>query len=154
MRFDVFLRDALPTDAPACAKILQDWLDEMPWMPKLHDLPETEGWMRDHLFATAEVMVAEADRGLRGFLALEGANIASLTVADCWRNLGIGTRLLDRAKTSRPEGLTLWTFDANRAAQRFYARHGFTEIARTDGANDEELPDVRLGWAGSAEIGG
>lgn len=37
------LRRAGVEDAPACAAILQDWLDRTPWMPDLHDLDETTG---------------------------------------------------------------------------------------------------------------
>ena len=43
--------------------------------------------------------------------------------------------------------LTLWTFQANDGARRFYAREGFREVEFTDGAgNAEKLPDVRLEW--------
>ena len=59
---------------------------------------------------------------------------------------GLGTRLLDRAKAERPDGLDLWTFQANTGARRFYERHGFVEVARTDGDNEEGAPDVRLAW--------
>ncbi len=150
MRSDIHLRNAVVSDAPACAKILQDWLDETPWMPKLHDLAATEGWISGHLFATAEVTVAEANGALCGFLALTGNEIISLTVAERWRSMGVGAGLVDRAKACRPTGLTLWTFEANRDAQRFYSRHGFVEVARTDGDNDEGLPDIQLRWTGSA----
>ena len=50
------------------------------------------------------------------------------------------------AKARRPEGLTLWTFVANEGARRFYAREGFVEVGRTEGENEEGLPDVLLAW--------
>ena len=59
---------------------------------------------------------------------------------------GIGSRLLERAKAERPDGLDLWTFQANTGARRFYERHGFVEVARTDGDNEEGEPDIRLRW--------
>ena len=35
----------------------------------------------------------------------------------------------------------------NEPARRFYRRHGFVEVGRTDGArNEEREPDVRLAW--------
>ena len=56
---------------------------------------------------------------------------------------GIGSRLLAVAKHERPHGLRLWTFASNTGAQRFYARHGFVEVRRTDGRdNEERAPDV------------
>jgi ribosomal protein S18 acetylase RimI-like enzyme len=60
---------------------------------------------------------------------------------------GLGTRLLELAKARRPGGLQLWTFASNVRAQRFYERHGFTVVERTDGSgNEERAPDVRYAW--------
>jgi ribosomal protein S18 acetylase RimI-like enzyme len=51
------------------------------------------------------------------------------------------------AKRRRPDGLALWTFQVNVAAQRFYERHGFIAVERTDGLrNEEREPDVRYVW--------
>ena len=57
------------------------------------------------------------------------------------------TQFVDRAKAAHPDGLQLWTFQANAPAQRFYERHGFHEVERTDGAgNEERSPDIRYRW--------
>ena len=61
------------------------------------------------------------------------------------RRQGHGRALLDHAK-ARADRLSLWTFEANREALAFYAAQGFAETARTDGDNEEGLPDVRLEW--------
>lgn len=51
------------------------------------------------------------------------------------------------AKQQQPDGLSLWTFQVNGPARRFYQRHGFTEVERTDGQrNHEREPDVRYVW--------
>ena len=56
---------------------------------------------------------------------------------------GIGADLLAVAKRERPDGLRLWTFASNTGAQRFYERHGFVAVRRTDGRdNEERAPDV------------
>jgi hypothetical protein len=35
----------------------------------------------------------------------------------------------------------------SQGAQRFYLRHGFVEVERTDGAgNEEHAPDIQYGW--------
>ncbi len=45
------------------------------------------------------------------------------------------------------DGLELWTFQVNARARRFYERHGFVEVDRTDGGhNEERQPDVRYAW--------
>jgi ribosomal protein S18 acetylase RimI-like enzyme len=57
--------------------------------------------------------------------------------------------LLDLAKALQPAGLQLWVFETNVGAQRFYRRHGFVEVERTDGAgNEEKAPDIRMAWPG------
>ncbi|MBA3262355.1 MAG: GNAT family N-acetyltransferase [Thermoleophilaceae bacterium] len=60
---------------------------------------------------------------------------------------GIGSALLDAAKSRRPTGLRLWVFQRNRGARAFYGRHGFAEVRLTEGVNNEERePDVLLAW--------
>jgi GNAT superfamily N-acetyltransferase len=63
------------------------------------------------------------------------------------RGRGIGDRFVTLAKERRPAGLSLWTFQVNTPARRFYERHGFTAAQWTDGArNEEREPDVRYVW--------
>ncbi|GHD97675.1 hypothetical protein GCM10010339_00960 [Streptomyces alanosinicus] len=51
------------------------------------------------------------------------------------------------AKERSPGGLSLWTFQVNKPAHRFYERHGFTAVESTDGSgNEEREPDVRYVW--------
>lgn len=139
------LRPAMPEDAPALAAILQGWLDATPWMPDLHSLSGTDAFVA-RLIATTAVTVA--DTGVpAGFLCRDDTEIDALYVAEGARGSGIGAALLSAAQQARSE-LALWTFQANSGAQRFYARHGFHETRRTDGAgNDEKLPDIRLQWS-------
>ena len=49
----------------------------------------------------------------------------------------------DLAPPAHGDGL--WAFRVNTPALRFYERHGFVEVTRTDGSrNEENEPDVRL----------
>ena len=60
---------------------------------------------------------------------------------------GIGTQLLERAKTELGSPIRLYTFQANTGACRFYERHGFRAIAVGDGSgNEEQCPDVLYEW--------
>jgi len=55
--------------------------------------------------------------------------------------------LLAVAKRERPEGLRLWTFVSNEDAQAFYSRHGFHEVERSDGSDNEEgAPAIQYAW--------
>jgi ribosomal protein S18 acetylase RimI-like enzyme len=143
----ITVRRGLPADAPVCAAILQHWLDATPWLPKLHTLKQTEHFMAEMLFPANTMLIAQTDRTVRGYLAVNADGVVpSLTVAEGFRGAGVGRALIDEAKRLHPQGLSLWTFVANDGARCFYARHGFREVRRTDGDNDEGLPDILLEW--------
>jgi chorismate mutase len=58
--------------------------------------------------------------------------------------------LLDLAKSLRPDGFSLWVFETNVGAQRFYGRHGQVPVRRTDGSdNEEKAPDIEMAWWGT-----
>jgi GNAT superfamily N-acetyltransferase len=80
-------------------------------------------------------------------LVLDDDCIEQLYVDPDLTGAGIGAQLLAVAKRERPRGLQLWTFVSNEGAQRFYLRHDFREMERTDGAgNEERAPDIRYAW--------
>ncbi|WP_448427891.1 N-acetyltransferase family protein [Martelella sp. FOR1707] len=146
------LRPAEIRDMAACAAILNDWIDETPWMPRVHDHADVARHYRETIFVERTVSVAEDHAVVLGFSALSDDDyITALYVAANARGRGVGKALLERAKTDRPTGLRLWTFQANVAAQRFYEREGFAELRRTDGDNEEALPDILYGWPEQSE---
>jgi GNAT superfamily N-acetyltransferase len=82
-----------------------------------------------------------------GLLVLNGAELKQLYLEPAWRGRGLGDRFMALAKQQKPNGLSLWTFQVNEPAQRFYQRHGFVEVERTNGwRNDEREADVRYVW--------
>lgn len=82
-----------------------------------------------------------------GVLVLDGSELDQLYLAPEYRGRGLGDRFMALAKERRPGGLSLWCFQVNGLARRFYERHGFVEVERTDGAHNEERePDVRYRW--------
>jgi len=119
------------------------------------------GWLVGAVRRGDEVWVAHTeDKVVVAMMLLEGEWIEQLYVDSSWTGRGIGTRLLEVAKRSRPDGLQLWTFQSNVAAHRFYERHDFRASERTNGTgNQERAPDVRYVWtpvskdAGDAETG-
>ena len=143
------LRPAAMSDMAACAWILNHWIDATPWMPRVHPDDDVERYFREYLFPDQEVIVAETDQGVAGFLALSrDSMISQFYLAGEFRNRRLGHRLLSEAKRKRPDGLRLWTFVANTGARRFYEREGFVEQGRTDGDNEEKLPDILYRWPG------
>jgi uncharacterized protein YgbK (DUF1537 family)/GNAT superfamily N-acetyltransferase len=107
--------------------------------PNLHD----EDDVTDHL-AGKELWLA----GDAGLLWLGDGWVDGLYVEPGMTGRGIGAALLAVAKREQPAGLRLWAFQSNLGARRFYERHGFVEVLRTDGAtNEERSPDVMYAWA-------
>lgn len=137
------IRRGTPGDALACATILNDWIDDRDWMPRVHTRAEVGEYYRDFVFVQREVWVAGDP--VAGFIGLDAAAGVVTTLYAAVPGQGVGQLLLDHAKTGR-SSLELWTFVANVGARRFYAREGFVEVAETAGDNEEGLPDVLLRW--------
>lgn len=137
------LRPARPEDAAGMAMILSDWIDETPWMPRLHS---RDG---DLNFLTRQVprSVVVVKRGaVAGFLTRNAEEIECLYVGAVHRSAGVGRTLMQHAQSLSPL-LRLWTFQENSGARQFYCRAGFVEVEQSEGAgNAENLPDVRFEW--------
>lgn len=142
---NVVLRPATPLDAGAVGAILHRFNHDTVWMPKLYSEAETisfAGVMIDRGWVT----VATRDGLVLGFMARDGVEICSLYLRAEAQGQGIGVQFLAEAKAASSV-LELWAFEANEGARRFYRREGFRDVARSDGARNEEgLPDVRLRW--------
>lgn len=151
------IRDAVPDDAAALARIhVASRAAAMPWLPVLHGPDDVLRWMERVVLPEAArpggaARVAEDETGAPvGYLVLRDAVVEQLYVAPERAGRGIGSLLLADAMAARPGGLTLRAFQGNAGALRFYARHGFREVGRTDGSgNEERTPDVLLAWPSS-----
>jgi GNAT superfamily N-acetyltransferase len=144
------IRKARAADAPAIARLIRQSKSEaMPWLAKPHTLEEDEGWVAGVLLPSHDVRVAVslADQGaLIGVVALSPGWVNQLYVATSEQGRGVGSRLLRLAQESTTEALQLWTFQRNIRAREFYEWHGFVEVRRTNGDNEEHEPDVLYRW--------
>jgi GNAT superfamily N-acetyltransferase len=110
----------------------------------IHSDDEVHEWFATYVTPKLDLWMAESGTKAVGILVLDGEWIDQLYVDPAYLGRGIGTRLLGVAKRERPGLLRLWTFVSNERAQRFYERHGFVEIERTDGShNEERAPDIQ-----------
>lgn len=137
-------RRALPDDATDCAGILRDWIAETPWMPMLHTQASMAHFWHGRL-TQASGWIAQRDGQIAGFCVRDKTFITALHITHSARNAGVGMGLLDLARENCDE-VSLWVFEANTRARAFYRRAGFTEAHRTNGDNEEGLPDIRLDW--------
>src|SRR6266481_2594819 len=132
------IRAARSGDAKAIADVhLDSRREAMPWLPVLHSREETIAYFAGHVLVHKEVLVAEVNELVVGFMAREGDHIDHLYIAPAYQGRGIGDKLLAMAKESRPSGLTLWMFQRNSRARRFYEARGFVASEFTDGSRNE-----------------
>jgi len=145
------LRPALSDDLAAIADLyLRVRAAAVPAMPPIaRTREEVHAYVGGWDLSARDVWVAERDGALTAFLVVEGEWLPSLYVAPEAAGQGLGSALLDLAKSLRPDGFGLWVFESNSPARRFYARHGLIEVERTDGSGNEEgQPDVAMRWPG------
>lgn len=145
----VTLRRAHAVDAAAAAGVwLRSFAAALPDVVRPRSDEEVRDYFRHVLVPLRETWVAEAaGEGVVGVLVLEGAELDQLYLEPGWRGRGLGDRFVGLAKERSPVGLSLWTFQVNAPARRFYERHGFTAVEHTDGSgNEEREPDVRYRW--------
>ncbi|MEU6815056.1 GNAT family N-acetyltransferase [Streptomyces sp. NPDC046860] len=145
----VLLRRALPADARAAADVwLRSFAAALPTVVRPRADDEVRAHIRDVVIPLRETWVAEAEEGgIVGMMVLDGDLLSQLYLDPAHRGRGLGDRFVALAKERSPGGLTLWTFQVNRPAHRFYERHGFVAVERTDGSgNEEREPDVRYAW--------
>ena len=141
------IRRASLGDMPALARLHRHTVTtSLPFVPHLHTPEEDAWWFGEHLFATNEVWLAEAEGAPVGYIAFRPGFIEHLFVDPARQGVGLGPQLLAKAKTAFAE-LSLWTFQQNLRARAFYVKHGFDVVVETDGAaNEEKLPDVLYRW--------
>ncbi|MET9356329.1 GNAT family N-acetyltransferase [Streptomyces sp. NPDC006617] len=145
----VVLRRAWAVDARAAADVwLRSFAAALPTVVRPRSDSEVRAYFRHVVVERHETWLAEAaDGAVAGVMVLEGAELSQLYLAPEWRGRGIGDRFVALAKKRRPDGLSLWTFQVNAPARRFYERHGFRAVELTDGdRNEEREPDVRYEW--------
>ena len=113
----------------------------MSYLPSLHSVDETLKWMRDSVFTSQDVLVVELDGVVVGYASFTGNEISNMYVLPGYQGRGIGSALLAAVLRSMPSEVELWVFESNVGATRFYGRNGFSTVARTNGDNEEGLPD-------------
>jgi ribosomal protein S18 acetylase RimI-like enzyme len=153
---DVLIRAAEPDECDLCVDVFRAAWRGMTFVPQnLHSHAEDRRWMRD-VFTHQLVLVAEtthpagntdAAGEIVGLLSMSEGTVHNLYVQPEFQGRRIGHQLLQTAKTCSGGQLQLWVFEPNRGAIRFYERHGFVTMRKTDGlANEEKVPDRLMAW--------
>jgi len=97
--------------------------------PSIDFAERLDGWRarwRNELVPTAQIVVAERDGVMTGFVTIDSSGyLDQLVVApDAWGS-DLGNLLIAQAKAMSPRGITLLVNTDNARAIRFYERNGF-----------------------------
>ena len=110
-----------------------------------HPLADQRDYFLAQVLPRCDVRFALRGEELVGFVAANHESVAQLYVRVGCHRQGIGTRMLDWAKSRSTGSLWLYTFARNRVACAFYERQGFAVAAR--GFEPTwRLDDVRYVW--------
>ncbi|HDZ45594.1 hypothetical protein LCGC14_0097070 [marine sediment metagenome] len=111
-------------------QILDIWLSAS---IKAHSFVGSEYWkskvseMRDVYIPASETFVFESEGQVTGFYSLYGNTLAAIFVSPGLQGKGIGSMLMDDAK-SRRECLQLSVYSDNTPSIHFYKQHGFIPL--------------------------
>jgi putative acetyltransferase len=104
-----------------------------------------ERW-RKELVPNADIVVAEQDGALTGFVTIDATGyLDQLVVAPEHWGSDLGTALVDQAKRLSPDGVTLLVNIDNARAIKFYLRNGFVH-AGGDVNPTSGNPVLRMAW--------
>ncbi len=137
-------------DMDTAALVLRTSFDQaLPSLAGLHTPEEDRWFFRERVFKTCEVWGAFDNAVMIGIIAFRENWIDQLYVLPKAQGRGVGTELLQLARSSF-DRLQLWTFQRNVQARRFYQARGFALVQETDGAgNEEKEPDALYLWTRS-----
>lgn len=151
MTTDAVIRPATVADLPACAAIINDYIDATDWLPRIHSREQLAAFFTPELLARRTVLVAERGGDVVGYMTMsEDGMVPALYLSPPARGQGIGTMLLDRAKALSPARVELTMFEPNHAARRFYEREGFSEVPESRKIEEEGIPILLMRWTGAA----
>jgi GNAT superfamily N-acetyltransferase len=137
-------------DMDTAALVLRTSFDQaLPSLAGLHTPEEDRWFFRERVFKMCEVWGAFDNAVMIGMIAFRENWIDQLYVLPKAQGRGVGTELLQVARSSF-DRLQLWTFQRNVQARRFYQARGFALVQETDGAgNEEKEPDALYLWTRS-----
>ncbi|MED4204852.1 GNAT family N-acetyltransferase [Neobacillus mesonae] len=112
---------------------------------EIHSFENHVQFLNHVLSGEFQIDIVLVDEKVVGMMAYNDKEISQLYIHVDYQGRGIGQTLLDKAKAHSSGRLTLFTFEVNKKAQRFYEKNGFQIIDRGH-ENEENLPDILYEW--------
>ena len=111
---------------------------------EMHTFDSHIYFLNNILLEHYQIDVVLIDDKVVGMIAYNDREISQYIHTD-YQGFGIGQTLLDMAKEQSSGKLTLYTFEVNENARRFYEKNGFNIKSRGH-ENEENLPDILYEW--------
>ncbi|WML39695.1 GNAT family N-acetyltransferase [Neobacillus sp. OS1-2] len=134
-----------PMYAEQTVKMWRDSKERAIGQKEIHSFENHQYFLNNILPKQYQIDLAIMDDKVVGMIAYNDREINQLYIHIDYQGIGIGQTLLDKVKEHSSGGLTLYTFEVNETAQRFYEKNGFKIIDRGH-ENEENLPDIKYEW--------
>ncbi|WHX39803.1 GNAT family N-acetyltransferase [Mesobacillus sp. AQ2] len=131
--------------AEQTVKMWRDSKEQAIGQKEIHSFENHVYFLNTILPKQFQINLALIDDKVVGMIAFNETEISQLYIHTDYQGMGIGQSLLDKVKVISSGRLTLYTFEVNENAQRFYEKNGFKIIGRGHG-NEENLPDIQYEW--------
>lgn len=115
---------------------------------EIHSFDDHVFFLNNILNRDNEIYIAIDKNKVVGIIAFNENEINQLYIHNDYQGKGLGKRLLELARANSKGRLTLFTFEVNNKAQRFYENNGFKVIGRGY-ENEEKLDDIKYEWVDS-----
>jgi ribosomal protein S18 acetylase RimI-like enzyme len=140
-----FITSYKPKYAEQTVRMWRDSKEQAIGQKEIHSFENHVLFLNHILAEQYKIDLVIMDEKVVGMIAYNRREISQLYIHIDYQRMGIGQTLLSKAKEQSSGRLTLYTFEVNERAQRFYEKHGFEIIGRWH-QNEENLPDVRYEW--------
>jgi RimJ/RimL family protein N-acetyltransferase len=117
---------------------------------EMHSFEDHISFLNNILSKDNKIIIGIHNNKVVGMIAFNENEINQLYIHIDYQGKGLGRRFLELAKANSKGRLTLFTFEINHKAQRFYENNGFKIIGRGY-ENEENLDDIKYEWVDSDE---
>ncbi len=141
MKEKILLRKATTEDIGDIVNVYLRARNELvTFAPLKHSEQSIQQWVHHTLLLKEQVIVAQENDIVVGMMSLARVDekkwVKQLYIHPNAVGRGIGTLLIEKAKSMLGSPIYLYTFDENIGAKRFYERHGFVAIDFDDGSGN------------------
>ena len=150
-QYKIIITQYDPKYAEQTVKMWRDSKEKALGQKEIHSVENHVYFLNYILPEQFQIELALIDEKVVGMIAYNESEINQLYIHIDYQGIGIGQTLINKVKDKSSGKLTLYTFEVNESAQRFYEKHGFKAIGRGH-ENEENLSDIQYEWISSKSL--